>query len=338
MRLTLAIVFIATTLAAQDKAGEGVWRNYDFTPGKTVWVATDFSEEPVGRFPERQLEFVKGNMQIVELDGEKVLEVSTNSVFRINLPEELPEGFTLEVVARAGAPNQATRIFFSPLEGSMKTHSGVYLTLNRRPGVYSHGQPVSMIDARRGIADQMNDVKFQADGESAMMYVGTERAANLPKAELVRSNVIEFHVTANARLRSYIKNVVVAVGIDKLYDSLMARGEFTTRGIFFDFDSDVLRPESTPVLEEIRATLAEHTELEVVIEGHTDSAGEDAYNLSLSERRAQSVVAYLVANGIAESRLGAAGKGETEPVADNDSPEGRAQNRRVVIKKKAGAS
>ncbi len=94
MRLTLAIVFIATTLAAQDKAGEGVWRNYDFTPGKTVWVATDFSEEPVGRFPESQLEFVKGNMQIVELDGEKVLEVSTNSVFRINLPEELPEGFT----------------------------------------------------------------------------------------------------------------------------------------------------------------------------------------------------------------------------------------------------
>ena len=88
------------------------------------------------------------------------------------------------------------------------------------------------------------------------------------------------------------------MGIDKLYDSLMARGEFTTRGIFLDFDSDVLRPESTPVLEEIRATLAEHTELEVVIEGHTDSAGEDAYNLSLSERRAQSVVAYLVANGI----------------------------------------
>ena len=123
-----------------------------------------------------------------------------------------------------------------------------------------------MIDMSRGIADQMNDVKFQADGESAMMYVGTERAANLPKAELVRSNVIEFHVAANARLRSYIKNIVVAVGIDKLYDALMATGEFTTRGIFFDFDSDVLRPESTPVLEEIRATLAEHAELEVVIE------------------------------------------------------------------------
>ncbi len=63
----------------------------------------------------------------------------------------------------------------------MKTHSGVYLTLNRRPGVYSHGQPVSMIDAQRGIADQMNDVKFQADGESAMMYVGTERVVVLLK-------------------------------------------------------------------------------------------------------------------------------------------------------------
>ena len=283
MRLTIAIMFIATTLNPQDKAGEGVWRNYDFTPGKTVWVATDFSTEPVGRFPS-QLEFVKGNMQIVELDGEKVLEVSTNSVFRVNLPEELPEAFTLELVAQAGAPNQATTIFFSPLEGSTGRHASAYLTLNRRPGVYFQGQPVSMMDVRRGIADQMNDVKFQADGESAIMYVGTERVANLPKAELVRSNVIEFHVSANARLRSYIKHVVVAVGIDKLYDALMASGEFTTRGIVFDFDSDVLRPESTPVLEEIRATLAEHGELEVVIEGHTDSAGEDAYNLSLSER------------------------------------------------------
>ena len=338
MRLTLAIMFIATTLTAQDKAGEGVWRNYDFVPGKIVWVATDFSAEPVGRFPESQLEFVKGNMQIVELEGEKLLEVSTNSVFRINLPEELPEGFTLELVAQAGAPNQATTIFFSPLEGSTRRHASAYLTLNRRPGVYFQGQPVSMIDVRRGIADQMNDVKFQADGESAIMYVGAERVANLPKAELVRSNVIEFHVSANARLRSYIKNVVVAVGIDKLYDALMASGEFTTRGIVFDFDSDVLRPESTPVLEEIRAALAEHVELEVVIEGHTDSAGEDAYNLSLSERRAQAVVAYLVANGIAENRLSAAGKGETEPVAENDSPEGRAQNRRVVIKTKSEAS
>ena len=72
----------------------------------------------------------------------------------------------------------------------MKTHSGVYLTLNRRPGVYSHGQPVSMIDAQRGIADQMNDVKFQADGESAMMYVGTERAANLTEG---RARPLERH-------------------------------------------------------------------------------------------------------------------------------------------------
>ena len=265
IRYALAVSFVATALAAQDKPDERVWRNYDFTPGKTVWVATDFSEEPVGRFPESQLEFVKGNMQIVELDGEKVLEISANSVFRVNLPEELPEGVTLELVAQAGAPNQATRIFFSPLEGSMKGHLGQYLTLNRRPGVYSQGQAVSMIDVSRGIADQLNDVKFQADGESAMMYVGTERAANLPKAEIVRSNIIEFHVTGNARLRTYIKNIVVAVGIDKLYDSLMATGEFTTRGILFDLDSDVLRPESTPVLEEIRATLDEHEELEVVI-------------------------------------------------------------------------
>ncbi len=73
--------------------GEGVWRNYDFLPGTTLWFATDFTDEPVGRFPASQLEFVKGNMQIVEWEGEKVLGASANSTFRVALPEALPEEF-----------------------------------------------------------------------------------------------------------------------------------------------------------------------------------------------------------------------------------------------------
>ena len=64
-----------------DAPGEGVWRNYDFTPGATVWKATDFTNEPVGRFPASQLEFVKGNMEIVEVNGVRVLETSSDGVF-----------------------------------------------------------------------------------------------------------------------------------------------------------------------------------------------------------------------------------------------------------------
>ena len=79
--------------------------------------------------------------------------------------------------------------------------------------------------------------------------------------------------------------------------------------------------------------LSQHADLKVMIEGHTDATGDDASNLSLSERRAQSVVAWLTSNGIAANRLQASGKGETVPVGDNTTEAGRQQNRRVVIRK-----
>jgi OOP family OmpA-OmpF porin len=70
-----------------------------------------------------------------------------------------------------------------------------------------------------------------------------------------------------------------------------------------------------------------------VVEGHTDSTGADAYNQALSERRANAVLKYLVDAGVPAARLSARGFGESEPVADNDTAEGRAQNRRVVLRR-----
>jgi OOP family OmpA-OmpF porin len=338
IRLLLALALLVAGLApaplqAQtDKPGEGAWSNYDFTPGKTVWVATDFSGEPVGRFPASQLEFVSGNMQIVELDGEKVLEVSARSVFRVQLPETLPEGFTLELRIMAGAPNMATDVFFNPPEKAMRQYEGQYLRLNRYPGLYAKGQKVSTIDTSRGLADQWHDIRFQADGQTAMVYLDTERAGNVPNATIPRSAAVELRVNGNKRLPTYVGSIVVAVGVDKLYETLVETGAFTTRGILFDVDSDALRPESTPVLQEIQETLAGHEELKLVIEGHTDSTGDDEHNRDLSDRRARSVVTWLVEKGIDPGRLSAKGQGETEPVADNASAEGRAQNRRVVLK------
>ncbi|MDX1438592.1 MAG: OmpA family protein [Rubricoccaceae bacterium] len=113
--------------------------------------------------------------------------------------------------------------------------------------------------------------------------------------------------------------------------ALEESGEITLYGIYFDFDMDTLKPESEPVLQQLREALEESPNLRIVIEGHTDSMGEDAYNLDLSQRRAAAVVAWLTENGIESNRLSPEGKGETEPVADNGTADGRALNRRVDI-------
>lgn len=100
-------------------------------------------------------------------------------------------------------------------------------------------------------------------------------------------------------------------------------------GIHFDVDSDVLRPDAEPALKQVLAALEERPDIAVTIEGHTDSDGGDDHNLDLSKRRSEAVVKWLAARGISTDRLQAAGKGETEPIADNKSAVGRQMNRRV---------
>jgi outer membrane protein OmpA-like peptidoglycan-associated protein len=103
------------------------------------------------------------------------------------------------------------------------------------------------------------------------------------------------------------------------------------RGINFDFDKAVIKPEAEPVLDAAVDVLKENPDVKVRVGGHTDSVGTDAYNQGLSERRAKSVRDYLVKHGIDASRLTAVGFGESQPVADNKTKDGRAQNRRVTL-------
>ncbi|NYT57374.1 OmpA family protein [Alcaligenaceae bacterium] len=100
---------------------------------------------------------------------------------------------------------------------------------------------------------------------------------------------------------------------------------------FFDFDKSTIKPEGRQVLDQV-ASQAGTINLETLIAtGHTDSIGTEQYNQGLSQRRANSVKAYLVSKGVATDRIYVEGKGETSPVASNSTREGRAQNRRVEI-------
>jgi OOP family OmpA-OmpF porin len=105
------------------------------------------------------------------------------------------------------------------------------------------------------------------------------------------------------------------------------------RGVYFDFDRSDIRPDSYPVLDEAARILAETPDIDlVVIEGHTDALGTEEYNQALSIRRAESVFRYLVNQGAPPERMRMEGHGESRPVADNETEEGRAQNRRVELR------
>ena len=130
-----------------------------------------------------------------------------------------------------------------------------------------------------------------------------------------------------------IRQIRVARGGVKLYDRLQTEGEIVTRGILFDSGKAIIRPESMGVINEIDRLMKDHPEIKFMIEGHTDSDGEADYNQDLSERRAGAVKTEFVNLGVDPSRLQTKGWGETKSVDDNATPEGKANNRRVVFVK-----
>ena len=107
-------------------------------------------------------------------------------------------------------------------------------------------------------------------------------------------------------------------------------------GLLYDFDSDVVKPTARENLRSLATSLEKYPGSELLILGHTDSVGTDAYNKDLSVRRADAAAEYLVAQGVARSRIGTGGLGEDEPVAPNADAAGRQRNRRVEVAIYAG--
>ncbi|MFM8457049.1 MAG: OmpA family protein, partial [Ignavibacteria bacterium] len=108
---------------------------------------------------------------------------------------------------------------------------------------------------------------------------------------------------------------------------------YKLRRVFFDHDKWDIKQESVEELNKLKSYLTKNPDLCVRLDAHTDSNGSNEYNKELSRKRAQSVVDYLIGNGIDPTRLSAQGFGEEYPVSTNDTPEGREENRRVEFTK-----
>jgi len=124
----------------------------------------------------------------------------------------------------------------------------------------------------------------------------------------------------------------VEVATPQIQQQFATTGRAEVYGIYFDFGSDKIRPESEPVLKEIAEAMTANPSWRLGVEGHTDNIGSDAYNQKLSDQRAAAVRQALVERyQVSASRLTTAGYGSTRPKESNDTLEGRARNRRVEL-------
>lgn len=330
---------------APAKSDPKVWDNYDFVPGSQVIFYTDFSEDKVGNFA-RGLKFKAGTMDVVERDGVKMLRSTSRGEFMVPVGKQLPERFTLEVDVIAPTAHVGGYDIVAFEGGSIWDRSAASAEINWAATgtvIIGGGQTVgtSTVAFPEGLAAQnqggLAHIRVLVDGPYFKLYTNERRIYNIPELAFKRDSVIRFLVKGAEEpgQETYIAMIRVAESeVDVLYDALAAKGRWVTQGILFETGKADLKPESRPVLKEIAATMQKYPDLKILIEGHTDNVGSAASNLTLSDNRAASVKAALVADfGIAEDRLTTKGLGDTRPSVPNATPAGRAQNRRVEIVK-----
>jgi OOP family OmpA-OmpF porin len=307
--------------------------NYDFEPGERTIFAEDFSDDNVGDFP-RSLEFRKGSMAIVKMKGQRFLRINdAESVFRLQLPEKLPKRYT--ITFDYYTEEWTDNLYISPLNASGETVGTNYFQVaGGELGVGGRGEKaVSSIKSSRRSSKEIVPIRIMVDGSYAKAYMGKERFANIPNADLPRTKTLRFNFDRLSK-NAFIGDIRIAAGGRDLYTALQEEGRVAVQDIHFDTGKATLKSSSTKPLKKIASLMKEHPDLDLLIEGHTDNTGGFEANKKLSRKRAQAVKSALVENhGIEAGRLKTVGLGSTQPTAPNDTEEGRAQNRRVELVK-----
>jgi outer membrane protein OmpA-like peptidoglycan-associated protein len=166
------------------------------------------------------------------------------------------------------------------------------------------------------VYEQPNDYLTAHKGNT-WIYLNTG-AATYYEQKVLQEKQMQQEVTADA---------------SSLADEINKTGHVAVYGIHFETAKATIEPDSEETLNQIVKLLQENPDLKLSVQGHTDNVGSKAANQALSEKRAQSVVAWLTGHGVTANRLSAKGLGDTQPVSDNSTEDGRARNRRVELVK-----
>jgi outer membrane protein OmpA-like peptidoglycan-associated protein len=322
--------------AGDSPAGKGgglssVSTKFDFVPGDSVMLFDDFTQDELGEFPARW-RLAEGTFETAESSGERWLRcTSPDGRVRMKLPAmaSLPEFWTLEFDLFLPEP-MGTISVRALSEGDRVAWEAAFphgQDMQFRTGDIFSATPLEGSPAGR------HHLMFMARGTGLKAYIDQQRMASVPEISPAGGMPAEIEIRMFSPVKPMITNVRLAEGCRPAKD-MLAEGKLVTHGIHFKTGSDVVLPDSAPILRQVASYLQANPAVKLQITGHTDNVGAATNNLDLSKRRAASVAMALTQElAIGADRLATDGKGDTEPMASNGKPEGRAMNRRVEFAK-----
>jgi OmpA-OmpF porin, OOP family len=336
-----------------EPASLKTYSKYDFVPGEKIIVFEDFMQDKVGDFPDKWNTNSAGEVVRIEGKPGQWFKITQKGVFRPDFIDSFPDNFTLEydVLCDQLVGSWGLRTAFAEMADrtrldNWQSDAKNFIEFHILPG--GDGNGTSEVERKTGgvlqtpnsnPTKQFSDVTkpvhvaIWRQKERMRLYLNEEKAWDVPRAVSpdAKFNSLLFWIALiDGDHHFMVSNLRLATGAPDTRNKILKENKWVTHGILFDVNSDKIKPESYGSLKEIADIMKEYTDLKVKIVGHTDADGKDADNLDLSKRRAASVKSSLAKDfGIDESRMETDGKGESEPIDKNDTPAGKANNRRV---------
>lgn len=342
--LLLTGLFIFTAISYGQDNNYLVSR-YDFIPGEKVIFFDDFTSESIGDFPASWL--TNGSGEIVTSDKfpGRWFHITKMGYFIPESKEAFTDNFTIEFDFIPMTTDNSENLYsftFYLLTGSLAEPGG-----GGEPGeagfqVYFDGENLGWKNWSMQTEQRFNgavafpfksNVKYHlaiwVQKQRVRFYANENKVLDVPRAIPAGSKPNIFRFDSRDEAIPLISNYRIAVGLPDMRNRLINDGKIISYGIQFDINSDKLKPESYSTLKEISDILKENP-IRIKVVGHTDSDGDEASNLDLSKRRGASVKNELVTKFNCDAaRLETDGKGESEPISENNSSVNKAKNRRV---------
>jgi outer membrane protein OmpA-like peptidoglycan-associated protein len=347
-RIFLTLTAGLLTILCFSQTTGNITSKFDFIPGEKIIFFDDFTSESIGDFPLQWL--TNGSGEIVTLDEfvGRWFQITQSGYYIPEVKDPFTDNYTIEfdlfVLSdlKSQIPNVFDLYFLSgelanPALGSQPGQAGLKIQPSYESLFWNNWS-----EARewQGDEGQVNfaftsqtkyHISFWVQKQRVRMYINDQKVMDLPRGLQANYTYNIFRIDDNSdETTPLISNFRMAVGMPDMRNKLITEGKLVSYGIYFDVNSDKLKPESAPSIKEIATVIKDNPDIKVKIVGHTDSDGADDANLDLSKRRAESVKKELVTTySIDSGRLETEGKGESQPIAPNDSGINKAKNRRV---------